>query len=800
MPSGIAESVRYHGMPCVWVIQIGRIMHTSLAVNFRPIKTLYFLDSSDLDSFVDIALYCCTQWGGMHNLIVPVPPDGVLDMFLDAIRVHAPDRVVSACVANDQIAADLREVYFPRLSPSGWEYFKEADSAAHPLRLYPARRGEKPELHLYRAPEAEDDISRACSVAAFGGIWPGQEEGFAERFQLVQKEVSPLDLAFVQSQLNADALTSPLNLTTTAIQAHRVEGADWTAHFEVVMASSVTDLCWFWTRRAVDSITQDMVNHYVRKTLIVPLTSLETGNARQQLVTTVRHGLSRNPDLTSAWDINLVHLAGEDRVSDILAAFSDEGLLCPLANGEELGTTRRYTAGEAQQVPDRIAHGEPLTYTENLYRPLSGSYFEGLPHPPPRPHIFEEGENHILAPPPTQEFEYSLRFVRMDFESEVWQRFPRTGSVERHIHHSGMFTDYGLSIYLAPENRETPWTLNIPSPFDVLRLHFEDAGYEIRRGTAGQQGQAVLAFTGGLSQLDHAHIFRRRPVVRLFQAMTTKSAYERFHDAAEEFRRQVADIEFAETTQSNLVSAVAELEVAADRNLVAVRRPSTLNQINGRVFEREDIKRLQKKPNMVKVVDELVRLKLLVRGFLLECENCTTATWHPLDQVGEDVVCPGCAMMTHLSVYVKGRERPWEYLLNATVNRAVDHGALAPILLIVAAAQQRNPMYSPVLGVDLYAAGQEKRIGDFDVVFIHQQKVYAGEAKMGHELKQKDVQLARLAFKLGCGGFYFASLEGFDEEAIQRIQTLREELNLMPAGSHFEISTWGPKELLIDDS
>jgi hypothetical protein len=788
------------GVPYVGVIHIGGIMHTSLAVNFRPIKTLYFLDSNDLATFVDVALYCCTQWGGMYNFIVPVSPDGVLDMFLDAIRMHAPDRAVSACVANDQIVADLRHEYFPRLSPRGWDYFKEADAAAHPLRLYPARRGEKPDLHLYTVPETEGDISRACAIAAFGGIWPGQEDGIAERFQIVQREVSPFELAFVESQLDTDTLASPVNLTGTAIEAHLVKGAHMTAHFEVVMANSVIDLSWFWTRRAVDSITQGPVNDYVRKTLIVPLESLETDIARRNLVTTVRHGLSLNPDLTSSWDINVTHFAGEGRLADILSSFSDERLLRPLANGEELGTTHRYAAGETQQVPDRIAHGEPLIYTRNLYFPLSGPYFEGLTHPPARPHIFEDGENRILAPPPSREFDYSLQLVRMDFESEVWQRFPQTGSVERHIHPSGEFTDYGLSIYLAPVNRETPWTLNLPSPFEVLRLHFAESGYEIRRGTAGQQGQAVLAFTGGLSQLDRAHIFRRRPIARLFQAMTTKSAYERFHDAAEEFRRRLADIELAETTHSNLVSAVAELEAAADRNLVAVRRPSTLKQINGRVFEQDDIKRLQKKPNMVKVVDELVRLKLLVRGFLLQCENCTTATWHPLDQVGEDVVCPGCAMMTHLSVHVTGGERPWEYLLNATVNRAVDHGALAPILLIVAAAQQRNPIYSPELGVDLYVAGREERVGDFDIAFVYKQRVYVGEAKMGQELKGKDIQLARLAFELGCGGFYFASLEGFNEEATRRIEALREELNPMPRGSQFEIVTWGPNELLTDDS
>ena len=47
-------------------------MKTELTVNVRPGRHVYFIGEDDLERFVDVASYCCTQWGGINNLIIPV--------------------------------------------------------------------------------------------------------------------------------------------------------------------------------------------------------------------------------------------------------------------------------------------------------------------------------------------------------------------------------------------------------------------------------------------------------------------------------------------------------------------------------------------------------------------------------------------------------------------------------------------------------------------------------------------------------------------------------------------------------
>ena len=40
-------------------------MKTELTVNVRPLRHIYFIAEDDMASFIEVAAFCCTQWGGM---------------------------------------------------------------------------------------------------------------------------------------------------------------------------------------------------------------------------------------------------------------------------------------------------------------------------------------------------------------------------------------------------------------------------------------------------------------------------------------------------------------------------------------------------------------------------------------------------------------------------------------------------------------------------------------------------------------------------------------------------------------
>jgi hypothetical protein len=47
-------------------------MKTELTISVRPARHVYFIDENDLQRFKEVACYCCTQWGGINNLIIPI--------------------------------------------------------------------------------------------------------------------------------------------------------------------------------------------------------------------------------------------------------------------------------------------------------------------------------------------------------------------------------------------------------------------------------------------------------------------------------------------------------------------------------------------------------------------------------------------------------------------------------------------------------------------------------------------------------------------------------------------------------
>ncbi len=55
------------------------MMNTELIVNVRPVRHAYLIAEDDLSRFSELAIYCCTQWGGINNLIIPVKIDNEAD-------------------------------------------------------------------------------------------------------------------------------------------------------------------------------------------------------------------------------------------------------------------------------------------------------------------------------------------------------------------------------------------------------------------------------------------------------------------------------------------------------------------------------------------------------------------------------------------------------------------------------------------------------------------------------------------------------------------------------------------------
>ena len=79
--------------------------------------------------------------------------------------------------------------------------------------------------------------------------------------------------------------------------------------------------------------------------------------------------------------------------------------------------------------------------------------------------------------------------------------------------------------------------------------------------------------------------------------------------------------------------------------------------------------------------------------------------------------------------------------------------------------------YCIIAGLELFPNGDANAIGEFDFIYIVDQKLHVGECKSGSVLADKDVRTAELAVELGCDRFYFCSLSEFDDASVEKIKT-----------------------------
>lgn len=765
-------------------------MQVPLTFNIRPVSIAYFIDDDDLDRFVEVALLCCTQWGGIHSTIVPVREDGVDPWFMHALTRHEPDIVVPSCKKYRDILHSLLEARFSSVFEWDWEDFLHRDDTIHATTFYPRPVSDpptvpvpndpRPVLHIYGTEPNRDAFGRACEVAAFGDIYPGQRRSYEESLQLVPVNHIVPGMPFLDHQLRQDALSSPINLTNTHIAPHRIYSSFDQAHFDAVIASSVWDLCWYWTKRGIDDATLHLDT---RRTLLLPKCDFSDRVVRDYLFATVRRELAAaSPGLTSDLDLNFItSQRGNRRPLSTIRQCERLGVLRQLREDETNRATRRWGQIEGEWPAPRHEGNEPLTYTVNLFFKLPGPYLDGLDHLPPKLVDLHEGRNLLYVPahPPLP---HGGGRIALDIESDLWDYYPRSRNLAQFIHPDSRFTVHGLTTQINSPGYDMPWEIRVPSDLEAVRMDVAERGYEATLGPAGRKAQALIALLGGIRECS---LLRDPAVFHLLQALAIRTTTKVAQNVARLLQGRIRAV--GESDIATITDVIKSALIEADVAPADTRTPSTFQQL------RETQSLVHFRQHLLDILDTLTSKRIVFRGVHVRCNACDTRSWFPLGSFGDFIMCPACFAEQHVSVREYGGERPFEYRLNAAVNSALDQDVLAPILLLAKLVNEQPNIHSPLVGIEIKRQGSDDAIGDFDVVYVRGGILYAGECKSGRHLQDKDIQLARTAFKLGCGGFHFAALGDFNEASLAKIEGLKTEL----ANQNFPITVHGARDLVL---
>src|SRR5205823_4036507 len=120
---------------------------------------------------------------------------------------------------------------------------------------------------------------------------------------------------------------------------------------------------------------------------------------------------------------------------------------------------------------------------------------------PPLTVSLDYGRNEVLFEPSDGFRNRFWGMTAVDFESTIWERYPRTKRLAEAITRHSWFSRYGISALMRVRDQPDYLTFALPDEWASLRLFFEDAGYAIRLSNDGRYADAVAELVGGMRHM-----------------------------------------------------------------------------------------------------------------------------------------------------------------------------------------------------------------------------------------------------------------------------------------------------------
>lgn len=757
-------------------------MKTEMTINVRPLRLVYFIAENDLARFTEVATFCCTQWGGINNLIIPIPSGESKETeilltnkdssFVQIIKRRNPDIFIDAVSLADQ-ESGFYNALMPWLASEytskhviKWETFLSTNRSLHPLQIRPLNftpsltNPSKPVLLLAAFPPYAEvsELEKAIIYAAFGKIWPGQERDYEEVYELRKWQVD-MPGASLHTQLSTDPYASVINLTLKEMQNSGTEEPLSSPHFDAVIAQTVVDLCWFWNLRAYSFGHQWLFD---RRVFILGKNQLLQEAYFEPLLRIVRERRI-HPYIKSNIDV-IFHHNQDPEVHQFLKSHSE---FQELQDDLELTVrSHRLVFNDGENFDADIGVYRPASYAENIPSGLSVYHEYGGNRPTFSLTLTEDSESFLVPSSGPQTLNYGN--VQVGLQSELWDRFPCHSSVANLIIPNSSFNkllntielSYQHTIFLRGLERVS---IKIPKTWDIYQAYFRAQGYEVSPSDKSFYANGLLGIAGGLEQ---AEILRSLIAYRILDTLADKSTPK----LAQEVRRQLNQqgSSLAQSFEEYLQGLVTSTGVIPQFK----RNPRTFGKIKEALDQDE-------RPQCLKVLSELVRIKAVQRGLDVKCPHCRTTIWYGISDLDERMKCLGCLETFDLPLTENDLDpidRSFQYSLNPLANRAMDQDVLPVITALLTLKTVHAPMYHMVPGMNFKKVGASDYAGDFDFVYIHKHELYGGECKAGEILTPNNINTTRVAHQLGFRAFFFVTVKTFNDEGQELIRSYQQEL------------------------
>lgn len=212
------------------------------------------------------------------------------------------------------------------------------------------------------------------------------------------------------------------------------------------------------------------------------------------------------------------------------------------------------------------------------------------------------------------------------------------------------------------------------------------------------------------------------------------------------------------------------------------------------------------KDQALELVENLLKLKLLKRGFILKCSHCKNASWYPLEKVGQAFECIRCSeinLITNEQIQLQPKDFRSEPVIYYKLDEIFhqfwrNNGYVtAATLYKLKSISQDSLIFIPEVEFRKDPKSEKPNF-EIDIAAVMDGRIYLGEAKKDADASDLHSKLSirhidqflKIGERVSISGLVFSSWSS------KWPQGVKERLESLSAESNYEILLYGQNDLL----
>lgn len=182
-----------------------------------------------------------------------------------------------------------------------------------------------------------------------------------------------------------------------------------------------------------------------------------------------------------------------------------------------------------------------------------------------------------------------------------------------------------------------------------------------------------------------------------------------------------------------------------------------------------------------KIIEMLVQMQVLYRGYVFKCRFCRGADWFSVEEISQDYKCKRCSRSQFITKenYWYGEYEPgWYYKLDEIVYLFLFHNGDVPILTLDFLREKSEEGFLYTTDLEVFEDGTEKPLMELDIACVCDGMITIGEAKKNNTLADNKAEEIRtvekyykLALLVGANQLVFAtSSESWSQRTLSAIE------------------------------